>query len=165
MLLLDVQVVLINFVLNIVKNLGDNLIYKSKVNILSFFLIICYNLFIIGDGIMKSKRGQALVEFIIILPILIFILLAVIDYGAISFNKSKIENIITDVGDMYKNGESEEEIEQFIKDNDNTLKLDSVIEDKYIKIKLYKKYDYITPGLDKIFKSNEIKVERKLYNE
>lgn len=114
---------------------------------------------------MKSKRGQALVEFIIILPILIFILLAVIDYGAISFNKSKIENIITDISNMYKNGESEEEIKQFIKDNDNTLKLDSVIEDKYIKIKLYKKYDYITPGLDKIFKSNEIKVERKLYNE
>ena len=114
---------------------------------------------------MKSKKGQALVEFIIILPILIFILLAVIDYGAISFNKSKIENIITDVSNMYKNNESEEEIINFIKDNDNTLKLESKVEDKYVNIKLYKNYSYITPGLDKIFKTSEISVERKLYNE
>lgn len=114
---------------------------------------------------MKSKKGQALVEFIIILPVLIFILLAVIDYGTISFNKAKIENIIVDVGNMYKNNESTGEINQFIKSNDKDLKFETSIEDKYINIKLYKNYDYITPGLNKIFKSNEISVERKIYNE
>lgn len=114
---------------------------------------------------MKSKKGQALVEFIIILPILIFILLAVIDYGVISFNKSKIENIITDVGKMYKNNETEDEINNFIKNNDKDLKIETTFEDKYTNIKLYKKYNYITPGLDKIFKTNEISVERKIYNE
>lgn len=113
---------------------------------------------------MKSKKGQALVEFIIILPILIFILLAVIDYGVISFNKSKLENIITDLSDMYKNKESEEEINNFVKSNDKDLEIKTTYEDKYINIKLYKKYNYITPGLDKIFKSNEISVERKIYN-
>lgn len=113
---------------------------------------------------MKSKKGQALVEFIIILPILIFILLAVIDYGVISFNKSKLENIITDLSDMYKNKESEEEINNFVKSNDKDLGIKTTYEDKYINIKLYKKYNYITPGLDKIFKSNEISVERKIYN-
>lgn len=114
---------------------------------------------------MKSKRGQALVEFIIILPILIFILLAVIDYGAISFNKSKIENIITDVSNMYKNKETDDEIDKFVKSNDKDLKIETTYEDKYINVKLYKKYNYITPGLGEIFKSNEISVERKLYNE
>ncbi len=113
---------------------------------------------------MKSKKGQALVEFIIILPILIFILLAVIDYGVISFNKSKLENIITDLSDMYKNKESEEEINNFVKSNDKDLEIKTTYEDKYINIKLYKKYNYITPGLDKIFKSNEISVGRKIYN-
>ena len=113
---------------------------------------------------MKSKKGQALVEFIIILPILIFILLAVIDYGVISFNKSKLENIITDLSDMYKNKELEEEINNFVKSNDKDLEIKTTYEDKYINIKLYKKYNYITPGLDKIFKSNEISVERKIYN-
>lgn len=112
-----------------------------------------------------NKKGQALVEFIIILPILIFILLAIIDYGTISFNKSKIENILVDVGKMYTNHESDEEINNFIKNNDSTLNMKVTYEDKYINIKLYKKYDYITPGLNKIFKNNEINVERKLYNE
>ena len=74
---------------------------------------------------MKSKRGQALVEFIIILPILIFILLAVIDYGAISFNKSKIENIITDVSNMYKNKENDDEIDKFGKSNDKDVKIET----------------------------------------
>ena len=114
---------------------------------------------------MKSKKGQALVEFIIILPILIFILLAVMDYGVISFNKSRLENIITDVGKMYKNNEVDEEINKFIKSNDKELSIKTTYEDKYINIKLYKNYNYITPGLDKIFKTKEISVERKIYNE
>lgn len=111
-----------------------------------------------------NKRGQALVEFIIILPIMIFIMLAIIDYGMISYTKSKIENIITDVGNMYKNNESEDEIKDFIKSNDKLLNSVINFDDKYINIKLYKKYDYITPGLNKIFKVNEISVERKIYN-
>jgi len=112
-----------------------------------------------------NKRGQALVEFIIILPILIFIMLAIIDYGTISYNKSKIENIVTDVSSMFKNNETEEEINKFINNNDKLLKLDVKYEEKYIDIKIYKEYDYITPGLNKIFKSNEISIERKIYYE
>lgn len=111
-----------------------------------------------------NKRGQALVEFIIILPIMIFIMLAIIDYGMISYTKSKIENIITDVGNMYKNNESEDEIKDFVKSNDKLLNSVINFDDKYINIKLYKKYDYITPGLNKIFKVKEISVERKIYN-
>ena len=57
-----------------------------------------------------NRKGQALVEFIIVLPVLIFILLAIIDFGTLSFNKNKLENIITDVSSMYKNNESIEDI-------------------------------------------------------
>jgi len=112
-----------------------------------------------------NKRGQALVEFIIILPILIFIMLAIIDYGTFSYNKSKIENIVTDVSSMFKNKKTEEEIKEIINNNDKLLKLDVKYEEKYIDIKIYKEYDYITPGLNKIFKSNEISIERKIYYE
>ena len=45
------------------------------------------------------------------------------------------------------------------------LNVDILKEDKYITIKLYKDYDYITPGLNKIFKSDEISVERTIYYE
>lgn len=111
-----------------------------------------------------NKKGQALVEFIIILPILIFIMLAIIDYGVISYTKSKMENIISDVSNMYKNSEDNIEIKNFILSNDRDLNIEIDNSDKYVTIKLYKKYDYITPGLNKLFNINNISVERKIYN-
>lgn len=112
-----------------------------------------------------NKNGQALVEFIIILPIIIFIMLTIIDYGTISHTKSKLENVIVDVGSMYKNNETDIEVEKFVNDNDKDLKLVVNREGKFINIKLYKNYNYITPGLNKIFKSDTISVERKIYYE
>lgn len=112
-----------------------------------------------------NKKGQALVEFIIILPILIFILLAIIDYGMISYNKSKMENILNDVSVMLKNDELVDEINRFVSSNDNDMKLNIKYEDKYINLKLSKKYNYLTPGLNKIFKLEEISAERKIYRE
>lgn len=114
---------------------------------------------------MKSKKGQALVEFIIILPILIFIIFAIIDYGTISYTKSKLENILSDVSEMYKNEETDVEINKFITENDKSIKINVSKNEKYINIKLYKKYNYITPGLNKIFKVDEISVERVMYYE
>lgn len=112
-----------------------------------------------------NKKGQALVEFIVVLPILIFILFAIIDYGMISYNKNRMENIINDVGKMYTNSETKEEINSFIKSNDKDINIEIIKEEKYINISLSKEYDYITPGLNKIFKNNDINVERKIYSE
>ena len=41
---------------------------------------------------MKNHRGQALVEFVVVLPILIMLLFATIDFGLIIYNKSKLES-------------------------------------------------------------------------
>lgn len=111
-----------------------------------------------------NKKGQALVEFIIILPVMIFVLLAIVDLGIMSYNKNRLENIITDVDKMYKNSETNEEINKFINKNDKDIKYNLENDDKYIKIKLEKKYKFITPGLDKIISPNII-VERTIYNE
>ena len=109
-----------------------------------------------------NKKGQALVEFIIILPITIFILLAIVDYGTISYNKNKLENIVDDVGKMYKNGESSDEISRFI--DDDKVSYNVSLDDKYTTVILTRKYKCITPGLDSFF-SKDIIVERKIYNE
>lgn len=111
-----------------------------------------------------NKKGQALVEFIIILPVMIFVLLAIVDLGIMSYNKNRLENIITDVDKMYKNNETNEEINKFINKNDKDIKYNLEDDNKYIKIKLEKKYKFITPGLDKIISPNII-VERTIYNE
>jgi len=112
-----------------------------------------------------SKKGQALVEFIIILPIIIFILFMIIDYGVISYNKQKLENIITDIVKMKSSNESEDEIKNFIKSNDKEVNVTFEVKDKYTDLKLTKKYNYITPGLDRIFNNKDIVIERKIYNE
>lgn len=112
-----------------------------------------------------NKKGQALVEFIIILPIMIFVLLAIVDFGIMSYNKNRLENMIDDVSKMYKNNETTEEINKFIKDNDKDITYQINNKEKYITIKLSKKYKTITPGVDKMFKISNIDVEREIYNE
>lgn len=44
-----------------------------------------------------NRKGQALIEFIIILPIFIMLMLAVFDYVRIYSEKSNLESIIEDV--------------------------------------------------------------------
>ena len=112
-----------------------------------------------------NKKGQALVEFIIILPIMIFVLLAIVDFGIMSYNKNRLENMIDDVSKMYKNNETTEEINKFIKDNDKDITYQINNKEKYITIKLSKKYKSIVPGIDKMFKRSNIEVEREIYNE
>lgn len=112
-----------------------------------------------------NKKGQALVEFIIILPIFIFIAFMIFDYGMISYNKVKMENIITDVSKMYKNNENIDEINDFIKNNDYEVNMNLIKENKYTKIILNKDYKFITPGLSSVMKNYNIKIERNIYNE
>ena len=51
-----------------------------------------------------NRKGQALVEFVLILPIFILILFAVVDFGMILSKKSELENISVDIVSMIKNG-------------------------------------------------------------
>ena len=57
-----------------------------------------------------NNRGQALVEFVLILPILIIILFSVIDFGMIYSSKSTLENDSADIIDLFKGGSTIDEI-------------------------------------------------------
>ena len=50
-----------------------------------------------------NKKGQALVEFILILPVFIFLIFSVYDFGIIFNKKNALENISTDIIELYKN--------------------------------------------------------------
>lgn len=112
-----------------------------------------------------NKKGQALVEFIIILPVMIFIGFMFLDFMLISYNKQKLENIIIDVGEMYKNDEEIEEINSFISKNEDDVVVSFKDKDKYFEVKLVKDYEFITPGIQGILKDFEISVERTMYYE
>lgn len=57
---------------------------------------------------MKNNKGQALVEFVIVVPILIFIIMAIIDFGNITIKKMRLENNLESIVSLYKKNDLNE---------------------------------------------------------
>lgn len=111
---------------------------------------------------MKNNKGQALVEFILILPVILAILLVIIDLGKIFNEKNTLENTSIDIIELYKNGKSIDEI----KDKYNDISITTNIEDNYLTLKLKKEIEIITPGLNIVLDNPfVVEVERVVYYE
>lgn len=104
-----------------------------------------------------NRRGQALVEFVIVLPILIFIVMAVYDFGHIFTVLSKLENDSTDIIMLYQNGKELTEIKNIYPDID----IEISPADDYQKVTIKESINVVTPGFNLIFGSPyTIKTER-----
>ncbi len=109
-----------------------------------------------------NRKGQALVEFVLILPIFIMILFVIYDFGNIFSNKNNLERISADVVELYKNNSSKAEIMAIYSDLDIDF---SDYNSKYTKIIIKKRIKVITPGLDRILGKNySVEVERVVSN-
>jgi len=93
-----------------------------------------------------NNKGQALIEFVLILPVFIFILFAVIDFGFIFSSKSNLENDSVDIIDLFKNGTSIEEIKEMYNDNIISISNDG----SYYKLTISTSVNLITPGLNRV---------------
>ena len=71
-----------------------------------------------------NKKGQALVEFIIILPVFIFMILAIIDIGKMLYDKSAMQSKLNDAVQMYENGKKYDDIKEYITKSDPAYKLE-----------------------------------------
>lgn len=109
-----------------------------------------------------NKKGQALIEFVLIMPVLLFILLAIFDFGMILSNKTNLSSISEDIVNMYKNGDSIATINNTYKD----VKIDITnYKSKYKKIKIEKDLKIFTPGLSTILGNPyPIIIERVIIN-
>lgn len=94
-----------------------------------------------------NNKGQALIEFVLILPIFVFILFAVIDFGRIFSIKSGLENDSSDIIDLYKNGKSISEIENIYDD----MNIEVSTNYEYYEFKISSSVKLITPGFNRIF--------------
>lgn len=113
-----------------------------------------------------NKKGQALVEFIIIIPILIIILIGLSDYIMIFNTKNNLEKNIDEVVKIYNKYHDEEEILNYLNNTNSSVTYQKTKNGKYTKIELQKEYSFITPGLDKIISSPFIiKTERVILDE
>ena len=104
-----------------------------------------------------NRKGQALIEFVLILPVFLFILFAIIDFGVIFNAKNNLENDSIDIINLYNNDTSIEEIKELYKDNEINISR----EKNYYIFNITTSVNVITPGLNKILGDPyKIKVER-----
>ena len=101
---------------------------------------------------MKNRKGQALIEFILVLPIFLMLILAVFDYVKIMQTKYKLESIMEDV----------------ILDNntnlDNNIILNIEINSNIITYKLNENIDITSPILSVILKNPyNVEITRSIY--
>lgn len=101
---------------------------------------------------MVRKKGQALVEFVLILPIIILLLLGFIDLGRVVLSKYQLEENLDEVVELYRNN-GVEEVDTFIAKSDEELNYSIITDDGFEEITLTKNLDIITPGLNLILKS------------
>ena len=108
-----------------------------------------------------NRKGQALVEFVLILPIFIMILFSIVDFGMIFNKKNELENISIDIINLFNNNNKIEEIQKEYPKVD--IKLTK--EEKYTIVEISTKVNIITPGLNRVLGNPYIvKVERKIPN-
>ena len=110
---------------------------------------------------MKNNRGQALIEFILILPLLLLLVFAIIDFGRIVACKNHLEGLMSEVSQL-----PDDEITSYLKrDKDYNISYD-IKYDEYKNITISTKLDLITPGLKKILNNPyTVKVERSIVYE
>lgn len=111
-----------------------------------------------------NRKGQALVEFVLILPVFILLVFAFIDAGKIILCKTHLESVMNEVVLMVDNDLDIREIKEYLQE-DSSYKISISLEkNKYTNIVLYTKLDLITPGINHIFNEN-IKIERSIIHE
>ena len=112
---------------------------------------------------MKNSNGQALVEFVIIMPILIMIIFIIIDFSNIFYQKNHLEGVISDVVSLKENGKSDGYIENSISDDVNIIykkKSDTLV------INVSKDVKLVTPFSSLFFDNPyNIKTERTIIYE
>ncbi len=111
-----------------------------------------------------NKKGQALVEFVIILPVFLILVLGIIDVGNILYNKTKLESLLTEAILKYDAGKNENEILDDLDEEDLKFFVDLNGD-----VKIYhlsKEIDIITPGLNLVFDNPYLlEVKRSISNE
>lgn len=119
----------------------------------------------IGDTKM-NKKGQALIEFVLILPVFLMILFIIIDFATIFSGKNELESNASSVIEMLQNGSTTEEILQIYRKKDNNFMIQLEPKDKYMNVIISDYVDLITPGLNRILEDPyPIKIERVIYYE
>ena len=115
----------------------------------------------IGKRDNMNKKGQALVEFILILPVLLLIAMAMIDVGNIFLKKYDLNKDLETVTELYKSNDTKK-LGVYLANEDLTLEDES--KNGMITLTLKKNLEISAPGLTNILGKNyEIKTTKTIY--
>lgn len=110
-----------------------------------------------------NTKGQALIEFILVLPILLILTIGIFDLFNIQNKKNDLANELNYISELYINNK-ENEIDNYLS-NKNII-IEKNINGEFIELKLTQKVELITPLLNKILTNPvEISVKRSVYYE
>ncbi len=110
-----------------------------------------------------NKKGQALVEFILLLPVFLYLILVIFDASKIFYVKNDLNGLITSVIDVYEEGNN---INEFIKKENKDNKIEISKDEETTTFKLYREINFISPGLGYFFESPyKVVVSRVISNE
>lgn len=107
-----------------------------------------------------NNKGQALVEFAIVLPILLIILLYILDFYKISLKRYELENKMDIIINLYENDLNH--LNSYIEENDLTIEYN--YDDKLTTLTLSQESSYNMPLLKNIF-GEKIKIKRVIYEQ
>lgn len=112
---------------------------------------------------MRNNKGQALIEFILIIPVLMLLILGIFDIGNIIYKRYQLENDLDYIVDLYEESKMSE-IDSYIRNAKITMNDSKTLE--YSTITLTKNISFVTPGASKIFGNNyKVSTSRTIKNE
>lgn len=110
-----------------------------------------------------NKKGQALIEFILIMPVFMIILMSLIDIGNIYMKKYELNTSLQTVETMYQNNDAQK-IALYTSNNDLTL--EENIDNDLITLTLKKQVKINAPILTNILgKKHTIEAKKTFYRE
>lgn len=109
---------------------------------------------------MKNKKGQALVEFVIILPVLLLIVISMVDFGNLLYQKYQLEQNLEYVSDLYLASDT-----NALDQEKQRLNIKTEEDGNFVKLSIEKKIKMSSPILRRILGDNySITTSRKLYH-
>lgn len=108
-----------------------------------------------------KRKGQALVEFVLILPVLLFLLFIMIDFARVFSFQNRLETKAVDAISLFRKGKTKEEIVGILKEEQEDLTLAITYSKQKAILELQEEVSFLTPGLNLVLKTPYvIKVKR-----
>ncbi len=110
-----------------------------------------------------NNKGQALIEFVLILPVFLMILFIIVDFGMIFRAWMELESDSGDIVDLISDGMNVDDIKEIYEDVDIDV---SDYGEELLRVELTSYVNVMTPGMDKILGDPYyVHVERVISND